>query len=333
MQQLRFGHQRLPAADELPSAVGAANATPAGTNYGFTWYYAILPQMEQMQIFNAVNFSLSPAHAGQVSAAITKINAMLCPSESANTQLFATSNVSTAVVPGSFYAVSNYVGNYGGPAVNYPYSGTIIPEIDVESNPSSVGAMNPVGMQSMFDGTSNTGLISERLLALYPYGGSATTVYPSGNNAAWRAVFPGTVRCRPSHCHVGDCRVGEGFVQGCNAILGTTASTGPAIVGVQMMIGHPASIVMTSYMHWTAPNTSPCANTSDAVASTYTPGPFAPATIGPWGSASASSLHSGGVNVCFGDGSVHFIKSSVALPTWWALGTRNGSEVVSSDQY
>ena len=31
--------------------------------------------------------------------------------------------------------------------------------------------------------------------------------------------------------------------------------------------------------------------------------------IGPYGSASANSLHSGGVNLCFADGSVHFIKS------------------------
>jgi hypothetical protein len=33
------------------------------------------------------------------------------------------------------------------------------------------------------------------------------------------------------------------------------------------------------------------------------------------------------------DGSVRFIKDSVGLPIWWALGTRNGGEVVSSDQY
>ena len=55
--------------------------------------------------------------------------------------------------------------------------------------------------------------------------------------------------------------------------------------------------------------------------------------IGPYGSASATSLHSGGVNVCFADGSVHFIKSSVSPQTWWALGTRTGGEVIGSDQY
>ena len=46
-----------------------------------------------------------------------------------------------------------------------------------------------------------------------------------------------------------------------------------------------------------------------------------------------SSHHPGGVNVLFGDGSVKFVKDSVNLQTWRALGTRAGGEVVSSDSY
>jgi len=46
-----------------------------------------------------------------------------------------------------------------------------------------------------------------------------------------------------------------------------------------------------------------------------------------------SSNHPGGVNVAFADGSVRFIKNSVSLPAWWALGSRNGGEVISSDAY
>ncbi len=44
-------------------------------------------------------------------------------------------------------------------------------------------------------------------------------------------------------------------------------------------------------------------------------------------SACASSQHSGGVNVCMGDGSVKFIKDSISRDTWWAIGTRDGGEV------
>jgi prepilin-type N-terminal cleavage/methylation domain-containing protein/prepilin-type processing-associated H-X9-DG protein len=47
----------------------------------------------------------------------------------------------------------------------------------------------------------------------------------------------------------------------------------------------------------------------------------------------ASSRHPGGVNVGFLDGSIKFIKSSVNAPTWWALSTKAGAEVISADGY
>ena len=45
----------------------------------------------------------------------------------------------------------------------------------------------------------------------------------------------------------------------------------------------------------------------------------------------ASSLHPGGVNVLFMDGSVRFIKSSVNPASWYAIATTNNGEVVSTD--
>jgi prepilin-type processing-associated H-X9-DG protein len=47
----------------------------------------------------------------------------------------------------------------------------------------------------------------------------------------------------------------------------------------------------------------------------------------------SSSYHPGGVNVALADGSVRFIKNSIAMNIWWALGTRANGEVVSSDSY
>ncbi|WP_165247107.1 DUF1559 domain-containing protein [Paludisphaera soli] len=44
-------------------------------------------------------------------------------------------------------------------------------------------------------------------------------------------------------------------------------------------------------------------------------------------------FHTGGINVLLGDGSVRFIKDSIALPTIAALVTRGGGEIVSADQY
>jgi len=45
------------------------------------------------------------------------------------------------------------------------------------------------------------------------------------------------------------------------------------------------------------------------------------------------SLHPGGVNALFGDGSVHFVKDSISLASWRALSSRAGGEVLSGDSY
>jgi prepilin-type N-terminal cleavage/methylation domain-containing protein/prepilin-type processing-associated H-X9-DG protein len=44
-----------------------------------------------------------------------------------------------------------------------------------------------------------------------------------------------------------------------------------------------------------------------------------------------NSYHPGGINLLMGDGSVRFVKNSINIVTWMALGTRNLREVISSD--
>jgi prepilin-type N-terminal cleavage/methylation domain-containing protein/prepilin-type processing-associated H-X9-DG protein len=46
-----------------------------------------------------------------------------------------------------------------------------------------------------------------------------------------------------------------------------------------------------------------------------------------------SSWHPSGINVAFGDGSVRFVKDTIDLGTWRAIGTRAGGEVVSQSDY
>ncbi len=75
----------------------------------------------------------------------------------------------------------------------------------------------------------------------------------------------------------------------------------------------------TTYVHWNTPNKSSCNYSSDN------------STM--YAAITANSFHSGGVNMGFADGSVRFIKDSVSMQTWWALGSRNGGEVVSADAY
>lgn len=173
----------------------AANYTlnPVGFAWGFNWYCALFPQMEQTQTFNAINFSLGPMDPSQITAAVIKVSSLLCPSESANYQLFPVTSPSGAVY---YYSVSNYVGNYGGPAAIMPYSGTIIPEWDVEQGMTTASGakLTSIGIQTITDGTSNTVLFSERLLSAYVYNSTAT-VYPTGINGL--CDFYGNLRCGP----------------------------------------------------------------------------------------------------------------------------------------
>ena len=45
------------------------------------------------------------------------------------------------------------------------------------------------------------------------------------------------------------------------------------------------------------------------------------------------SRHSGGLNMLFADGSVKFIKDSINMVPWWALGSRDNGETISADAY
>ena len=111
------------------------------------------------------------------------------------------------------------------------------------------------------------------------------------------------------------------FVQGCKSI--TTASIAGDQVGEFAFPGYPLHLAYSSYNHNAPPNSYPCLDPSEQ----------SWLVLGPLSAAPPTSNHPGGVNVGFCDGSVHFIKDTVALQAWWALGSRALGETVSSDQY
>ena len=94
--------------------------------------------------------------------------------------------------------------------------------------------------------------------------------------------------------------------------------------GFSWALGYEWHTVVNSYHHYNTPNRWSCLNPSDVATQGWG---------GYTGMSTASSNHPGGVNLCLTDGSVRFIKDSINQTTWWALGTRNGSEVLSADQY
>jgi prepilin-type processing-associated H-X9-DG protein len=83
-----------------------------------------------------------------------------------------------------------------------------------------------------------------------------------------------------------------------------------------------------AYTHVMTPNSISCTGTQDQS------GYIAHPEWGGIGAAiTATSNHPSGVNVAFCDGSVKFVKDTVDLQTWWAIGSRNGREIVSADAY
>lgn len=115
-------------------------------------------------------------------------------------------------------------------------------------------------------------------------------------------------------------------VKACQNILATQTSGGSYLSGAHWSLSYPWHTSNSAYTHFNTPNKLSCYNTNDP-----------PAPVQPWGGVTslitATSEHPGGVNVCFTDGSVHFIKDSVAPNVWWGLGSKGGREVLSSDQY
>jgi prepilin-type N-terminal cleavage/methylation domain-containing protein/prepilin-type processing-associated H-X9-DG protein len=293
---------------------------PAGAIQSWGWSYgwplALAPNLEQGTIFNNFNFAAglfgnqggyNIQHGNDTLVAV-QLATLICPSDGTNQR------------PQAPYAVTNYVGNMGGPGQMSGFSGTIVSG-SLGWGPDQQNA-GPVGIQNILDGTSNTGLFSERLIGLYNPNG--TQMFR--NNVNWkRFVFVGP-------------KVGGGqdagptaalqFIQACMNIPGTTAANRTDINGCYWLAGYPLHVVVNDYLHAGTPNTASCTNPQ---------GSFASLSwiffVNPAGSAPPTSNHPGGVNLCFADGHVAFIKDSVGLQPWWALGTRNGGEVVSSDQY
>ena len=87
-------------------------------------------------------------------------------------------------------------------------------------------------------------------------------------------------------------------------------------IGGMWHIGYPPQ---TRYNHVMPPNTWGCSTGSGG--------------SGNQGAHAASSHHLGGVNLGMCDGSVRFIKSTIAVRTWWGVGTKSNGETIGGDAF
>jgi prepilin-type N-terminal cleavage/methylation domain-containing protein/prepilin-type processing-associated H-X9-DG protein len=297
----------------LQTMYPANSSVSAGWSYG--WPLALLPNLEQTPLFNAFNFSIGVPGlgatlgyvAGNTTVEFTQLAALICPSDG------------TVIRPQAPWGATNYVGNQGGPGEVNVMTGLVVPN-GWFTGWGDAQYFGPIPLAGVQDGTSNTALFSERLMGI----NSNPTVMRSSTNAK-RAVFKPTVS---GTWHAGLQGAGGAltFIQACLAIPGTQASVQSSGGGSYWLASYPWHVVVNDYLHAGPPNSAACQDAGDYFGTWLT-------FVGPMGSAPPTSNHPGGVNVCFGDGHVQFIKDSISLQTWWALGTRSFGEVVSSDQY
>ena len=284
------------------------------------WAVAICPYLEQTPLYNASNNAVNGGAwdpANLVTLSSTKINSLICPSESIKT--------------GPWVATSftSYHANMGGPASNYAWTGPIVPmngaysgvpghaNIPEEAGSGTTSNLGTFGFESVTDGTSSTAMFSEALVGLNGY----ISVFPGTNPNALRVSYPTSFTV---NWDIGSYQQAQQFVQACQAMAGTTPPTNPTQWSGACWDGdHAGTLHFNAYNHTNTPNGLSC------VAANSWGGP--PGGLND--AITATSLHPGGVNICFTDGSVRFVKNSIGLQIWWAIGTRNQGEIVSSDQY
>jgi len=305
----------LPADGMFLGAAYGPNPPAASEGWGWnaSWTVALLPNLEQQPMFNAYNFNRGADAPPNYTVGFSQVASFICPSDPN-----AGGRVSHP------WGCNSYHGNHGGPGNFRNWSGTIVQHFTGYPQAwwGRDGNLGFLGLQAVRDGTSNTALFSERLLGLpdnrVVYPGS-----PDSKYGIYPASYSGISGSYPPYVPETLANV-NAAVQLCKNLPATTASSGSYLSGAHWTLAYPWHTSNSAYTHYNTPNGNSCWSPSDP-------------TPNPWGGVStmisATSQHPGGVNVCMTDGSVKFIKDSLAVSTWWALGTRNGGEVISADAY
>jgi prepilin-type processing-associated H-X9-DG protein len=310
----------------LPASNMFLGSTGETWGWNASWMVFLLPNVEQGPLYNAYNFTLGPDPnpGANLTVGSTLLSTLLCPSDNQK------------VRNNNPWAMNSYFGNYGGPPVVRMWSGLNVQFFSCSTtNATPVNGWGPgtcwwgadsnlgfFGFESVTDGTSNTALYSEKLLGVaagspVPYAGPSTD--------AKRGIFLIGTMPGGGNYNTGNSALALTGVQACQSIPSSTQASGSSwLMGFAWTWGYPWHWMCGNYNHYNTPNKLTCMGTNDGSAGTWG---------GEEGMSPPTSNHPGGVNVCFGDGSVRFVKDSVAVPTWWAIGTRNGGEVLSSDSY
>jgi prepilin-type N-terminal cleavage/methylation domain-containing protein/prepilin-type processing-associated H-X9-DG protein len=282
-----------------PGAVMAYGSAPGQTDALNNWNNwsasaLLLPYLEQTNIYNAINFSIAALYPPQF------------PLTVANTTMYDT-RVASFLCPSDPEAGRIRINNYHmclGASTNGLSNSTT----GMFSN------LVAFGLRDITDGATNTVAYSEVIVGASSNGnftrqnGVVDATYPSGSQVAdatsartlvLQALDACTSRWKTASASFTN-RGGERWGWG---------TTGVSMF-VTIVTPNSQQYPWRSCRHQCAGCGADAAQVSNA-----------------------TSFHPGGVNVCMGDGSVKFVKDSVNMQTWWALGTRNRGEVLSADSY
>jgi prepilin-type N-terminal cleavage/methylation domain-containing protein/prepilin-type processing-associated H-X9-DG protein len=264
------------------------------TQWSHSWMNFTLPFMEAGAQYNAINFSRTYNSVTQFTAFRLKLNTLLCPDDDPNVDLSARGYIVTMQT--TYHGMSGLtecMGFFWG-------TGTTAPNAD------RCGAMDCEGIfgsniaykiADVTDGTANTIMVGEKSRFLNE---PPNSVFNFGNAVG---SFDGP-DWAGSVVWSGDKRVtGVAYaVPRLNAKAVTSNVMG-------CMNGNPLGTPQFGNpVGWL----NSCQN------------------LGQYG---FRSRHPGGVNFLFSDGSVHFLKDTISLPTYRSLATRAMGEIVSSDAY
>ncbi len=266
----------------------------------FSMKVRILPTLEQQNIFNAFNQAISYSAIQNGTSTSTALNVFLCPSDGVRV------NRGMINYTGHDYGDTNYANNVGNCVT---CNGNIL------EGPAYVMGDYfgpPVTLAMITDGTTNTAMWSEYLKNSGQSQPIPAAIYVSSDSFSWTAPISPTV--------TGSLYTTLAMLSAhCQASTKLSVYQTPGYTWAFHEVGSGGG-----YTHTQTPNKKSCVFSNRNVN---------PPTTGIAGLLSASSYHPGGVNVGFLDGSVHFIKNSVSQTTWWALATKAGGEIISSDSF
>jgi len=291
---------------------GSSNWSSYGYNSSWgTWsaQALLLGYMEGQPLYNAANFNwvccFSDGWAINSTVSLAIVNTFICPSD----------GLSPVPTQNDIWTgeTNNYLASVG-TSTNY---GTDSTGLFTEGG-------RCYGVQDITDGSSNTIAFGEALV------GAGTQ-----EQVRWRdgpVLTTASALCTGGWCGVNDVSANYAGViadlQACEQGYAAQPSSG---VGSQNQKGFRWCEDMGGFTLFNTiipPSSSQYRFGWCAVARTN---PNSNASDGQY--QGANSNHPGGANFLFGDGSVHFLKSSISIKTYWALGTKANGEVISSDSY